>query len=68
MPPASLLGTGKYLHFGLENALSDESPGIVPRDADLFQFVNVYVDEPNLLPKAIVKRVRNISFKICSIV
>jgi hypothetical protein len=68
LPPASPLGTGKYLHFGLENALSGESPGMVHRDADLFQFVNVYVDEPNLLLKAIVKRVRNILFKICSIV
>nr|CAH0104284.1 unnamed protein product [Daphnia galeata] len=57
LPPASSLGNGKYLHFGLENALNGESPGIVHRDADLFQFVNVYVDEPNLLPKAIVKRI-----------
>lgn len=43
LPPASSLGNGKYLHFGLENALSGESPGIVHRDADLFQFVNVYI-------------------------
>jgi hypothetical protein len=58
LPPASPVGDGKYLHFCLESAFSGTSPGIVYLDADLFQFVNVYVDEPHLLPKAIVKRVR----------
>jgi hypothetical protein len=58
LPPASPVGDDKYLHFGLESALSGTSPGIVYHDADLFQFANVYVDEPHLLPKAIMKRVR----------
>ncbi|EFX70531.1 hypothetical protein DAPPUDRAFT_112645 [Daphnia pulex] len=57
LPLASPVGDGKYLHFGLESALSGTSPGIVYRDADLFQFVNVYVDDPHLLPKTIEKRI-----------
>jgi len=48
---------GKYFHFGLESALAGKSPGIVHRDADLLQFVDLYYDDRSLLPRAIRKRV-----------
>jgi hypothetical protein len=53
---------GKYFHFGLESAVSGEFLDIIYRDADLFEFVNVNVDDPHLLPNEIVKRVRFIVF------
>ena len=57
LPSAVSVGTGKYLHFGLESALIGESPGVVHRDADLLQFVDVYVENPSLLPENYRKRV-----------
>ena len=57
LPSPIRVGVGKYVHFGLENALNGESAGIVHRDSDLLQFVDIYVEEPNLLPKPIIKRV-----------
>jgi len=50
---------GKYFHFGLESALAGKSPGIIHRDADLFQYVDLYHDDPSLLPRAIRQRVRS---------
>lgn len=55
LPPVIRVGTGKYVHFGLEAALNGESAGLVHRDS--LQFVDIYVDEPSLLPKPIIKTV-----------
>lgn len=57
LPKPVQINEGKYVHFGLENALNGDSPGVVNRDADLMQFVDLYVDVPNILPKPILKRV-----------
>jgi hypothetical protein len=42
---------GKYVHFGLENALSGNSAGLIHRDADLLQFVDIYHNNTSTLPK-----------------
>lgn len=63
MPPATQVDTGKYIHFGLESGLNGESAGIVHRDSDLLQFVDLYVEEPCLVPSPILKRV-NCHFKL----
>jgi hypothetical protein len=57
MPVASLISEGKYFHFGLENALKGTSVGLIHRDADLLHFVDVYLQEPGLLPKTLRDRV-----------
>lgn len=57
LPSAVPLSGGKYFHFGLETALDGESPGVIYRDADLLQFVDIYLDEPMMLPKPLRKRV-----------
>ncbi|KZS01561.1 Uncharacterized protein APZ42_001742, partial [Daphnia magna] len=44
-------------HFGIENALKGESVGLILRDADLLQFVDVYLQNPGLLPKNLRDRV-----------
>ena len=59
LPPAIAVGTGKYLHFGVESALNGESVGIVHRDADLLQFVDKYIKDPNVLPTTYLKEVGN---------
>lgn len=48
---------GKYIHFGLENGLAGDSPGLVFENSDLLQFVSVYQTRPELVPRAIRKRV-----------
>lgn len=57
LPQPVSLGGGKYLHFGLENALMGNSPGIVHRNADLLQFVDVYMESPHLVPESVRKKV-----------
>ena len=48
-PPVKI-DNGKYVHFGLENALNGDLPGLVHRDAELLQYVPIYTEEKNLLP------------------
>jgi hypothetical protein len=57
MPEARLINDGKYFHFGIENALKGASVGLIYRDADLLQFVYVYLQNPGLLPKILRDRV-----------
>lgn len=57
LPAAVTINNGKYLHFGVESALNGESPGVVHRDADLLQFVDVYLQELDMLPKPLLARV-----------
>ena len=57
MPEARLINDGKYFHFGIENALKGSSIGLIHRDADLLQFVDVYLQNPCLLPKILRDRV-----------
>ncbi|KAK4021850.1 hypothetical protein OUZ56_003758 [Daphnia magna] len=54
---ARLINDGKYFHFGIENALKGESVGLIHRDADLLQFVDVYLQNPGLLPKNLRDRI-----------
>ncbi|KAK4007407.1 hypothetical protein OUZ56_012564 [Daphnia magna] len=54
---ARLINDGKYFHFGIENALKGESVGLIHRDADLLQFVDVYLQNPGLLPKNLRHRI-----------
>lgn len=48
---------GKLIYFGLESALSGDSPGIVFKHADLLQFVNIYKEDPQLLPECLRSKV-----------
>jgi hypothetical protein len=57
LPSAVPINDGKYVHFGLENALSGNSAGFIHRDADLLQFVDIYHNNPSILPKELRKRV-----------
>jgi hypothetical protein len=57
LPSAVSINDGKYVHFGLENALSENSAGLIHRDADLIQFVNFYYKNASLIPKNLRKRV-----------
>lgn len=61
LPSAVSINDGKYVHFGLENALSGNSAGLIHRDADLMQFVDLYYKNASILPKNLRKRV-NIIF------
>lgn len=57
LPAAVDLCQGKYVHFGLENGILGRSPGILHRDADLLQFLEIYKKCPKLVPKPIRDRV-----------
>lgn len=57
LPSAVAVSGGKYFHFGVKTALCGESPGLIYSDADLLQFVDIYLDDPTILPKPIQKRV-----------
>jgi hypothetical protein len=57
LPSPVQINDGKYVHFGLENALSGNSAGLVHCDSDLLQFVDIYFTNPGILPKGIRKRV-----------
>lgn len=64
IPVAKKVNEGKYIHFGLEQALLGNSHGIVHRDSDLLQYVEVYRNHPLLLPIPLRNKVTNICFKI----
>jgi hypothetical protein len=61
LPSAISINDGKYVHFGLENALSGNSAGLIHRDADFMQFFYLYYKNASILPKNLRKRV-NIIF------
>nr|CAH0103505.1 unnamed protein product [Daphnia galeata] len=56
LPSAVSINDGKYVHFGLENALKGNYVGLIHRDADLIQLVDLYYKNANLLPKDLRKR------------
>jgi len=55
--PTTLEGGGKYLHFGLIPVLNGESAGVLHKDANLLQFVDVYQKNPYLLPVPLREKV-----------
>ena len=57
LPSPVQINDGKYAHFGLENALSGNSAGLVHYDSDLLQFFEIYLTNPGILTKGIRKRV-----------
>jgi hypothetical protein len=50
------------IHFGIENALNGSSVGLIHRDADLIQFVDLYRKQPGLLPEKLRDRVRLVDY------
>ena len=48
---------GKYVHFGLENALMGKSAGIYFRHADVIQYAGIYATRPELINDEIMKKV-----------
>jgi hypothetical protein len=54
---ARIINGGKYFHFIIENALKRKSIGLIHREADLLQFVDVYLQNPGILQKILRDRV-----------
>ena len=48
---------GKLMYFGLECALSGDSPGTMFRHADLFQYISIYYEDATVLPQCIRTKV-----------
>lgn len=48
---------GKLMYFGLEQAILGDSPGVMFKNADLIQYMNVYAEDPGYLPKTLRKKV-----------
>lgn len=57
LPPAIPIKGGSYFHFGLKDGLLADSPGVVHSTSALLQYVDVYLEDPNLLPKPVSKKV-----------
>jgi hypothetical protein len=55
--PTVLEDGGKYLHFGVEHALNGVSAGVLHKEANLLQFVDVYKENPKLLPTPLREKV-----------
>jgi len=64
LPSPVQINDGKYVHLGLENALSGNSSGLVHCDSDLLQFVDIYLTNPGILPKGNGKEKLKIKFQI----
>jgi hypothetical protein len=62
LPAAIPINEGHYIHFGIENALNGSSVGLIHRDADLIQFVDLYRKQPGLLPEKLRDRVRLVDY------
>ncbi len=60
LPAAVPINGGKFVPFGVDNALNDSSAGLIHRDADLIQFFDVYQKEPHLLQKIWDDRVKEL--------
>lgn len=60
---ASLLPNngGKLMYFGLEKAILGDSPGIMFKHADLLQYLNIYMEEPNFLPRSLRQKVKDVN-------
>jgi hypothetical protein len=59
LPKAKIIrGVGNYIHFGLENALMGDSPGLVYKNADLFTYAAIYKDHPDYIHDSLRKKVK----------
>jgi hypothetical protein len=56
--PKTIRGVGKYIHFGLENALMGDSPDLVYKNADLFTYAAIYKDHPDYIHDSLRKKVK----------
>jgi hypothetical protein len=56
LPPAIPVKGGSYFHFGLKDGLLADSPGVVDSTSALLQYVDVYLEDPNLLPKSVSQK------------
>ncbi|KZR97902.1 Uncharacterized protein APZ42_006969 [Daphnia magna] len=52
LPPAIPIDSGKYVQFGVENAINGISVGLINRATDLVKFFDVYQKNSNLLSKS----------------
>lgn len=59
LPPAVVLpnGGGKLMYFGLECALSGDSPWTLFQHADIFQYIRIFYEDADVLPQCIRKKV-----------
>ncbi|XP_045026785.1 uncharacterized protein LOC123470533 [Daphnia magna] len=57
LPPAIPIDSGKYVHFGVENAINGISVGLINRATDLVKFFDVYQKNSNLLSKSTRARI-----------
>ncbi|KAK4028017.1 hypothetical protein OUZ56_017180 [Daphnia magna] len=57
LPPAIPIDSGKYVHFGVENAINGISVGLINRATDLVKFFDVYQKNSNLLSKSMRARI-----------
>ncbi|KAK4037926.1 hypothetical protein OUZ56_029950 [Daphnia magna] len=60
IPQTVEISGGKYLHLGLENALSCSSPGLLFKHSDLLQYVSIYKEDSTLLPTCIRTNVESL--------
>lgn len=57
LPPSRFFREkSKYMHFGVESALSGSSVGLVFKNADLLQYITIYKENPQLLPRSLLKK------------
>lgn len=61
--PTVLEDGGKYMHFGVEHALNGVSAGVLHKEANLLQFVDVYKANPQLLPTPLREKVFMLAIK-----
>jgi hypothetical protein len=57
LPKPKLIENGKYLHYGLELALSGNSPGVYHRHALMTEFAKLYKSKVEVVPHPIRKKV-----------
>lgn len=64
LPAATQISGGKYFHFGLERGILCESLGVVFQHADVLQYVTVYKENKQLLPRSLKKKVSKVTIHI----
>ncbi|KAK4009705.1 hypothetical protein OUZ56_018851 [Daphnia magna] len=50
-------GEAKYVHFGLENGITRDSPGVFFKHAELIQYASIYKKHQDILPPSITKKI-----------
>lgn len=56
---------GKLMYFGVERGISGNSPGVMFKDADLFQYVNIHQEDKTILPHCLREKVCTIVYVFC---